>query len=80
MASDIAQRTIKEAEYIVESQSTVRAAAEYFGVSKSTLHTDLTKRLPALDFDLFQKTRKLMSHNFAVRHLRGGEATRKKYL
>ena len=65
--------------YILENQSTVRAAAKQFGVSKSTVHKDLTERLEQVDRGLYQQVKRLLEVNKAERHIRGGEATRKKY-
>ena len=65
--------------YIIEHEATVRAAARRFGVSKSTVHKDLTFRLPALDRSLSAQVRQLLDENKAERHLRGGLATKKKY-
>ena len=67
------------ADYILETGCTVRAAAERFGVSKSTVHKDIAQRLRALDRLRWQKVRAVLEKNKAERHLRGGEATRKKY-
>ena len=65
--------------YILENQSTVRAAAKQFGVSKSTVHKDLTERLERVDRGLYGQVKQLLEVNKAERHIRGGEATRKKY-
>ena len=67
------------AEYIVENRATVRTAAERFGVSKSTVHKDMTERLREIDRLLYEKVRLILELNKAERHLRGGEATRRKY-
>lgn len=66
--------------YMLETGSTVRAAAERFGVSKSTVHKDLTERLRESNRSLYLQVRALLDRNKAERHLRGGEATRNKYL
>ncbi len=65
--------------YIVEKETTVRAAAKNFGVSKSTVHKDITQRLLALDAGLAQKVQRVLLKNKAERHIRGGQATRRKY-
>ena len=65
--------------YILENQSTVRAAAKQFGVSESTVHKDLTERLEQVDRGLYRQVKQLLEVNKAERHIRGGEATRKKY-
>ena len=65
--------------YILENQSTVRAAAKQFGVSKSTVHKDLTERLERVDRGLYGQVKQLLEVNKAERHIRGGVATRNKY-
>ena len=65
--------------YIVENRTTVRAAAKVFGVSKSTVHKDLTERLPQINRGLYRQVRELLDLNKAERHIRGGLATRRKY-
>ena len=65
--------------YLVENKATVRAAAARFGVSKSTVHKDLTERLPRLSPALYARVRLLLDWNKAQRHIRGGLATRRKY-
>lgn len=75
----IRERTRKCGEYIAETGCTVRACAAHFGVSKSTVHKDMTERLPAFDFELFEKVQKVLCVNLQERHLRGGDATRRKY-
>ena len=65
--------------YIIENKATVRAAAKAFGVSKSTVHKDLTERLPHVNPGLFRQVRVLLDLNKAERHIRGGLATKRKY-
>ncbi len=79
MRTDIEERAVRLAEYIIENQSTVRAAAKKFGISKSTVHKDITERLEHVDPELYAQVRGLLEHNKAERHIRGGMATRKKY-
>ena len=79
MKDGIEERTIEIAQYIVEHGATVRRTAQVFGLSKSTVHKDMEARLRHLHPVLFQQVRAVLMHNKAVRHLRGGEATRKKY-
>ena len=76
---DIEERAIRLAQYIVENGATVRAAAKKFGVSKSTVHKDLTERLDKAHPSLFRQAKAVLEQNKAERHLRGGEATRIKY-
>ena len=79
MYESIDERVLEAAEYIVENCSTVRATAKQFGISKSTVHKDMTQRLRRLDPQLYHRVRELMEKNKAERHIRGGLATRKKY-
>ncbi len=73
------QRACKLAVYMIENRATVRAAAREFGISKSTVHKDLTSRLPVLSPPLYRQVRALLDLNRAERHIRGGMATRRKY-
>lgn len=75
----IAERVIKEGEYIITSNCTVRAAATYFSISKSTVHKDVTERLKSVDEELYEKVRTVLDKNLSERHIRGGMATKKKY-
>ena len=68
------------AEYLVENNATVRSAARHFSVSKSTVHKDITMLLPWINPALYQLAKQVLDINKSERHLRGGEATRKKYL
>lgn len=68
------------ANYVIETGATVRAAANYFGISKSTVHKDLTYRLKYINPALHKDVKEILDINKAERHLRGGEATRRKYL
>ncbi len=68
------------AEYLVEKGATVRSAAQHFHISKSTVHKDITIRLPLVNPILYQMAKKVLEVNKSERHLRGGEATRIKYL
>ena len=79
MRSNIEERARELAVYIIENRATVRAAAAKFGVSKSTVHKDLTERLRRVDPGLFAQVRQLLDWNKAQRHIRGGLATRRKY-
>ena len=67
------------AQYIIEHRATVRAAAGKFGISKSTVHKDLSERLPWLNQTLYREAKTILEENKAERHIRGGIATRKKY-
>lgn len=75
----IKERTIKIGRCIVETRSTVRSIAKEFGVSKSTVHKDLTERLPEINPDLASQVKAILEYHKSIRHLRGGEATKSKY-
>lgn len=80
MADTIERRACDLAVYIIETGATVRAAAKHFGISKSTVHKDLSQRLPQYNKRLYTQVRKVLDINKAQRHIRGGLATRNKYL
>ena len=73
------QRACDLAVYMIENKSTVRGAAKVFGISKSTVHKDLTERLPHYNRALYLQVKAVMDQNKAERHIRGGMATRRKY-
>lgn len=79
MHTDVNERCIKLARYVAENDATVRQAAKCFGVSKSLAHRELTVRLKYLDPNLFRQVRQQLLYHKAVRHLRGGEATKRKF-
>ena len=79
MRTDIEERACDLALYIIEHQATVRSAAKQFGISKSTVHKDLSQRLPAFNRALYLQVKEVMDLNKAERHIRGGIATRRKY-
>ena len=79
MRTDIEERACDLALYIIENQATVRTAAKQFGISKSTVHKDLSQRLPAFNRSLYLQVRQVLDVNKAERHIRGGIATRRKY-
>ncbi|MGN0319143.1 MAG: sporulation transcriptional regulator SpoIIID [Lachnospira sp.] len=80
MRDYIEERAIELAYYIIENKATVRGAAKKFGVSKSTAHKDVTARLEHIDEDLAKQVRKVLDINKQERHIRGGMATKEKYL
>ena len=73
------ERAEQLAQYIIENRTTVRAAAQKFGISKSTVHKDISERLPQFNRVLYQQVKEVLEVNKAQRHIRGGVATRKKY-
>lgn len=79
MQNYIRKRAVKVARYILQTSDTVRGTAEVFGISKSTVHKDVSERLPRISKELAEEVRNVLDRNKAERHLRGGEATRKKY-
>ena len=79
MEQNIEKRACDLAVYIIENRTTVRDAARHFGVSKSTVHKDLSERLSRCDRGLYLQVRRIMEINKAERHIRGGLATRNKY-
>lgn len=80
MKEYIEERAIKMAEYIIENKTTVRQTAKEFGISKSTVHKDVTDRLVQIQPALAAEARKVLDVNKSERHIRGGLATREKYL
>lgn len=80
MKEYIEERATEIANYIIETNATVRQTAKKFGVSKSTVHKDVVERLPQFNMSLAQNARKVLDVNKSERHIRGGLATREKYL
>ena len=80
MTDNIDQRACELAVYIIETGATVRSAARHFGISKSTVHKDLSQRLPQYNRQLYNQVRCVLDKNKAQRHIRGGLATKEKYL
>lgn len=79
MIDAIDERACALAVYIIETGATVRAAANHFGISKSTVHKDLQQRLPRCNPQLYAQVRQVLDRNKSERHIRGGLATRRKY-
>lgn len=79
MEDTIEERACQVAVYIIATGATVRTAAKHFGISKSTVHKDLSERLPGYNRSLYDQVRKILDKNKAQRHIRGGMATREKY-
>ena len=80
MKTYIEERAIMTGQYIIETKATVRQAAEKFGVSKSTVHKDVTSRLSKINPALASEARKVLDVNKQERHIRGGMATKEKYM
>jgi putative DeoR family transcriptional regulator (stage III sporulation protein D) len=79
MPERIEKRACDLAVYLIETGATVRAAAQHFGISKSTVHKDLSFRLPGINPGLYRQVRQILDLNKQERHIRGGLATRRKY-
>lgn len=79
MPDTIEERACQLAVYMIENNATVRAAANHFGISKSTVHKDLQQRLPQCNRILYEQVLQILDQNKRERHIRGGMATRKKY-
>ena len=79
MKENLDERAEELALYLIENKATVRAAAKKYGVSKSTVHKDISERLPQVNRSLYLQVKEVLDENKAQRHIRGGLATRKKY-
>jgi putative DeoR family transcriptional regulator (stage III sporulation protein D) len=79
MQDHIRKRAARVGRHILKTSDTVRQAAEHFGVSKSTIHKDVSERLPKIDAELYWKVSSVLYQNKKECHIRGGEATRRKY-
>ena len=77
--ANLDERAEELALYLIENRATVRAAAKKYGVSKSTVHKDISERLPQINRTLYLQVKEILDENKAQRHIRGGLATRKKY-
>ena len=75
----IEERVLEVAKYIIDSKATIRKTARIFGVSKSTVHKDITERLPKLNPQIAKEAKQILDINKAERHIRGGKATKMKY-
>lgn len=80
MYCDIKERIISEAIYLIENKCTIRATAKKFGLSKSTVHKDLSEKLYYVNEKLYLNVRKILSFNLSERHVRGGLATKNKFM
>jgi len=79
MTDTLEKRACKLAVYMIETGATVRAAAQHFGISKSTVHKDISYRLKQYNYSLYQQVRQVLDLNKQERHIRGGMATKRKY-
>lgn len=76
----ISKRILEEANYMIDTKQTLREIAKIFKVSKSTVHKDLQERLIKLDKNLSEEVKNILQYHIEIRHIRGGESTKKKYL
>ena len=76
----ISERVLEEAKYIIDTQETLRQTAKKFKVSKSTVHKDIQERLKKIDKQLSEQIREILKYHIEIRHIRGGQSTKKKYL
>ncbi|MDU2831826.1 MAG: sporulation transcriptional regulator SpoIIID [Clostridium botulinum] len=79
MKDYIEERVLEVANYIIDSKATIRKTAKVFGVSKSTIHKDMTERLPKINPQIAEEAKEILDYNKAERHIRGGKATKMKY-
>lgn len=79
MKTYIKERTLQVAKHITETEDTIRKTAQIFGLSKSTVHNDLSKRLKKVDGKMYDDVQKILDKNFSEKHIRGGESTKHKY-
>lgn len=79
MKDYIEERVLEVAKYIIDSKATIRKTAKVFGVSKSTIHKDMTERLPKINPEIAEEAKIILDLNKAERHIRGGKATKLKY-
>ena len=80
MNKKIISRVIEEANYIIDTNKTIREVSIVFGVSKSTVHKDMREKLLLLDSTLYQKVSSVLEYHIDIKHIRGGEATKRKFL
>jgi len=80
MGENIIKRVLEETKYIIETKKTIREIATDFYVSKSTVHKDLSNRLLELDANLYSDVKTILEYHTNIRHIRGGESTKNKYL
>lgn len=80
MTEELQRRVLSVAEHINKTHDTIRKTALLYGCSKSTIHNDVSIKLKRIDYDLYEQIKNILNENFAEKHIRGGEATKKKYL
>ena len=80
MNKNLCSRVKEEAKYLIKTKKTIREIAEHFGLSKSTIHKDMQERLIGISPDLFTQVRRILNEHLEIRHIKGGETTKQKYL
>ena len=80
MDNYIYDRVINESNYIIKTNKTIREVADAFGVSKSTVHNDIRKRLIEIDKKMYEKVSNILEYHIDIKHIRGGESTKRKFL
>lgn len=80
MKKEIYDRVMNESNYIIETGKTVREIATFFNISKSTVHKDLRERLFEIDLNLYNSVAEILQYHTSIRHIRGGDATRRKFM
>lgn len=80
MSTYIIERVLDEGKYIIRTNNTIREMTKIFNVSKSTIHKDLHERLLYIDYELYKSVKQILNQHSSIRHIKGGEQTRKKYL
>ncbi len=76
----IEHRVLKEANYLIETKQTIREIAQYYKISKSTVHKDLQEKLPKISDELYAQVKDILNDHLALRHIKGGESTKNKYI
>ncbi len=80
MKEDLVERVLSASEHIINTHDTIRKTAEILGYSKSTIHNDVSIKLKNIDYQMYVTTKRILDENFAEKHIRGGQATKLKYL
>lgn len=80
MNKDLIRRVKEEAKYLLKTKKTIREVAKAFGISKSTIHKDMQERLKKVSPELFKEVRVVLNEHLEIRHIKGGETTKQKYL
>ena len=80
MNKNLCDRVKEEAKYLVDTKKTIREVADHFGMSKSTIHKDMQERLICISPDLYKQVRVVLDEHLEIRHIKGGETTKQKYL